>query len=186
MSKRMYKMLEPAVLCLSRIKRFHGASDSALTVLEHSYFTYLLAKKSGETVGVQMSALIHDLGESVVGDVPYPVKNRFSISSDLEKVELDFISDVCGREIAECVVLHSQYKKYDARAADVELEYIRRMDPRMYEFITDTAKYLGYKLDQKRMSDEFFRNPWKLLIKSKGVTPREFIQTFFDLHDKYI
>lgn len=61
--------LEGLVLALSKICRFNGHTLQSYNVAQHSYVCSLLAPNE-----YKMEALLHDLHESVIGDMPSPLK----------------------------------------------------------------------------------------------------------------
>jgi hypothetical protein len=66
---------EDLALSLSRQPRFGGMCRRHWTVLDHSIFTAMLAKKDGQSPEVQLACLLHDAHEWT-GDIPTHFKHH--------------------------------------------------------------------------------------------------------------
>lgn len=79
---------------LSRMVRYAGHLDALYTVGEHSLGCYHLAVKLGLPLRVQMFALMHDGSESIVCDVPRPVKQVIPQYKEIEDRIMNTIWDM--------------------------------------------------------------------------------------------
>ena len=121
------------------------------SVAEHSYGVAVLTMKLAELVsepidvGVAVQvALIHDLGESIIGDIPKPVKRRIGdVIDDVERAAVEEIVETAswmslfdayvsrstpeGRLVKSADTIHmlSMALRYRRRGADVDRFFAR-------------------------------------------------------------
>lgn len=65
------------VTALSRINRFNGWTRRPYSVLEHTVIGTEYALRTGHTLDEARAFLLHDMEESVFGDIVRPVKQRY-------------------------------------------------------------------------------------------------------------
>jgi len=79
--------VEEIATAISNLCRFSGNLPAFYSVAEHSvYVSLLLDGTVGQTLG-----LLHDAAESVISEIPFPVKNRVPQLQDMEDRYLDEI-----------------------------------------------------------------------------------------------
>lgn len=75
---------------LSGINRFNGHNDILFTVCQHSVLVRNLMKRDGLSARMQMIGLLHDGHESVVTDIPRPMKMYYR---EIENFDLNKYGD---------------------------------------------------------------------------------------------
>lgn len=112
--------IEDIVKGLSRIKRFNGRSS--LSVLQHSYATYLYMTKhtdgipSDRAIGV----LLHDAGEAFIGDIITPIKQMCPAVKELEHTLRAMAYQAVG---VESFITDPVIDEVDLLAMQVEYKY---------------------------------------------------------------
>lgn len=116
-------------ISLNQIKRFtgHHKDEEPLTVAQHSYLCYLLAKKfEPEDYELQLAVLTHDFAEMLLGDVSSPIKwilgdKWYNFAVPIERI---FEKKFFGREVDH--ELHQRIKMYDLASMDIERRVLWR------------------------------------------------------------
>ena len=142
----MLRLIDLARAC-QQIKRFHGASYSALNVLQHQWLTYYLAKDAGAPEIVQLAALVHDLAEGVIGDLSYGAKLAYpSVRARLARLEAKVLAEIVGPEVVAAIDL---VKPFDAHAAEIELAIMAMEEPEAYLFVIECNKAIVAGFDHE-------------------------------------
>lgn len=90
------------------VERYHTVrTHHRQTLADHSWGVAMVLLKIKPSVGADVlkAALVHDLAESVTGDVPFPVKRDYPKLADaLRAVELEFnkrheLTDLAGADL---------------------------------------------------------------------------------------
>ncbi|MDO6628734.1 MULTISPECIES: hypothetical protein [Bacillus cereus group] len=81
---------------LSRMPRYAGHLEKFYTVGEHSLYCYWIAKKLGFSPLIQMYCLMHDASESIVCDLPRPLKDQVPEYKKIEDGIMSTIWDMVG------------------------------------------------------------------------------------------
>ena len=136
--------LEKRLLSLCRLARFNGHTEGrAVSVAEHSFAIAMAMRRDGLSAAWQLVGLLHDLGESTVGDIVSPVKQSLSEESQkwLKSVESRVIWNVVtmvvdGNVDHELVLL---WKRIWDNPYPDEVDLLRRYD--LGAFYTETMLF---------------------------------------------
>lgn len=100
---------------------FRNVGTSPYSVLDHSLTVCQLA--SEESAAVQLYALLHDISEALIGDIPGPLKQHIPQIGKLEnKIQHQLITQLWPVKISRAKIkeLHTQIKPMDIQAYELE------------------------------------------------------------------
>lgn len=137
----------------SNVVRFHQNVGHRLnTDAHHSWgvamMVYFLSE-SHPSVNLLMAALSHDLGEQVVGDIPYPAKRGLGIKALVDKAEDEALS------------------KYD-------LLFPLTVEERRLLTIADTLDGMMYCASEAALGNKTLRVIYKVWLDSLQLLSREY------------
>lgn len=95
--------------CVTRLSRtYRNVGTSQYSVLDHSFAVYNLSRTSCASFPARLYALLHDLSESLMGDIPGPLKTAVP--------KLHLIEDVVQTQLLEQFWPKVPYNIYDLGA----------------------------------------------------------------------
>lgn len=111
---------------LNNIRRFCGKS---ISVTAHSYTVYTLAKLTSCNRETQLYALLHDISEVVVNDIPSPIKDAIEaeskVNSVVNRVENKFVNEYLDlMEIDTKLINYVKVHELDTLAWYLECQYL--------------------------------------------------------------
>ena len=109
---------------LSRIARFAGHTITAIpySVAQHSCFVASLIEQDGYNKNVVMFGLLHDAAESLIGDIPSPIKKIPELKSVIDPIEQRLL-DVIYQKFMARLPTNDEWeivKFYDKKAQFIE------------------------------------------------------------------
>lgn len=81
---------------LSHQCRFLGHTSRFYSVSEHSRLVSALCQRAGHGVQSELVALLHDVAEAYIGDVPTPLKQMFPLYKNIEDKVLATAKSLVG------------------------------------------------------------------------------------------
>jgi len=153
------------------------------TVAEHSWsvatLTMIHLPQNLDMEKALKTALIHDIGESVVGDIPYRAdsKPQTEEKENKEKEAVENISEKLDKEIS------TLYKDYSQRKSE-EAQFVKDMD--LIDMVLQALKYekqgryQGNPETNYESLDEFFETSRNRFNTEKGR------ELFKRIEDKYL
>jgi hypothetical protein len=82
-------------LGLARAARFNGQLNDFCSVLNHSWMASIVAQRLGLDQMVQLRALLHDVPEAYIGDMPQPLKRE--LNSGIGEIEVNILEAVYSK-----------------------------------------------------------------------------------------
>ena len=101
---------------LAKINRFNGATDYPYSVAQHSVFVASLVTRD-----LRLPALLHDLAEAFVTDLPLPIKRECADYKAIESRVEDQLTALGYPDARR----HPEIKAADRRAFEIERCYLR-------------------------------------------------------------
>lgn len=90
--------IDQAFGVLSRIRRFNGQTNDPWSVGQHTLFVYEMMLSIDASLHDTLWALIHDIGEAYIGDLPRPIKREIPRFAEIEGAILETFARTYGLE----------------------------------------------------------------------------------------
>lgn len=138
--------------------------DTPVTVLQHSYAMYLIAKqKYHDNPRIAVECLLHDAPEAYTGDIISPLKADIPMLHDIEQRIFNALSDVYGLPLPDSEAV----KELDALALRIEWEtFVSQVTT--LEQLDINAKHYGERADgTDEMDDVYMR---RALYEARSYT----------------
>lgn len=109
---------------LSNVNRYSGQLPKSYSVAEHSVYVAYLAHLNNEPIDVIKHCLLHDISESILGDIPSPLKQLIPTYYVIEDNMMEAMLIALGVSYED----HKKYKDivkyYDLLALGLELRLL--------------------------------------------------------------
>lgn len=132
--------------CVTRLSQtYRNVGTSPYSVLDHSFAVYNLSRTSCASFPARLYALLHDLSESLIGDIPGPLKTAVPGMHLVEKaVQIQLLEQFWPTVFYDIAQLDAWTKPHDKAAYELERNLqLRVTDPKeLIETFIDTYEML--------------------------------------------
>lgn len=170
-----YPTIEEMAHSLSQLARFNGHLVDFFSVAKHSLMVADICGTIYDDPQLALIALLHDAGESVIGDIPSPVKKLINMNSDgfLKDLEDKILARILEEHVGVCE-LPDLIHEIDIMARHIEAEQRSKCVSWVNVGQFGLPEY--HLMRWRKMANEY-ENPSSL---STGVG-KEFIDTYREL-----